>query len=148
MSYCIIAAQLVMLLIAVLVGRVADRWGRKPIFLVGFASLPVRAVLFTLSHDSGWLIAVQLLDGVGAGIYSVLTPLVVADVMRGTGRYNLAQGAVATMTGIGASLSGLAAGVIVDGLGFDAAFLALGLAAAVAALVFAMAMPETRPAAP
>jgi len=145
MSYCIIAAQAVMLLVAILVGRMADRWGRKPIFLAGFAILPVRAVLFTLSHDSGWLIAVQLLDGVGAGIYSVLTPLVVADVMRGTGRYNLAQGAVATMTGIGASLSGLAAGVIVDALGFDAAFLALGVVAAAAALVFAMAMPETRP---
>lgn len=145
MSYCIIAAQAVMLLVAILVGRMADRWGRKPIFLVGFAILPVRAVLFTLSHHSGWLIAVQLLDGVGAGIYSVLTPLVVADVMRGTGRYNLAQGAVATMTGIGASLSGLAAGVIVDALGFDAAFLALGVVAAAAALVFAMAMPETRP---
>jgi len=145
MSVCIVAAQVVMLLIAVLVGRMADRWGRKPIFLVGFATLPVRAVLFTLSHDSGWLIAVQLLDGVGAGIYSVLTPLVVADIMRGTGRYNLAQGAVATMTGIGASLSGLAAGVIVDALGFDAAFLVLGLVAAIAAVVFMMAMPETRP---
>ncbi|WP_052120044.1 MFS transporter [Inquilinus limosus] len=145
MSYCIIAAQAVMLLVAILVGRMADRWGRKPIFLAGFAILPVRAVLFTLSHHSGWLIAVQLLDGVGAGIYSVLTPLVVADMMRGTGRYNLAQGAVATMTGIGASLSGLAAGVIVDALGFDAAFLALGMVAAAAALVFAMAMPETRP---
>ena len=145
MSVCIVAAQVVMLLIAVLVGRMADRWGRKPIFLVGFATLPVRAVLFTLSHDSGWLIAVQLLDGIGAGIYSVLTPLVVADIMRGTGRYNLAQGAVATMTGIGASLSGLAAGVIVDALGFDAAFLVLGLVAAIAAVVFMMAMPETRP---
>jgi MFS family permease len=144
MSVCIIAAQAVMLPIAVLVGRMADHWGRKPIFLAGFAILPVRAVLFTLSHDSGWLIAVQVLDGVGMGIYSVLMPLVVADVMRGTGRYNLAQGAVATMTGIGASLSGLAAGVTVDALGFDAAFLVLGLVAAIAVLVFAVAMPETR----
>jgi MFS family permease len=144
MSVCIIAAQAVMLPIAVLVGHMADRWGRKPIFLAGFAILPVRAVLFTLSHDSGWLIAVQVLDGVGMGIYSVLMPLVVADVMRGTGRYNLAQGAVATMTGIGASFSGLAAGVIVDAFGFDAAFLALGLVASVAVLVFAIAMPETR----
>lgn len=144
MSICIVAAQAVMLPISILVGHMADRWGRKPIFLVGFAVLPVRAVLFTLSHDSGWLIAVQLLDGIGFGIYAALTPLVVADLMRGTGHYGMALGAVATMTGIGASLSGLVAGVVVDALGFDAAFLTLGVVAAIAALAFALAMPETR----
>jgi predicted MFS family arabinose efflux permease len=76
--------------------------------------------------------------------YAALTPLIVADLIRGTGHYNMALGAVATMTGIGASLSGLVAGVVVDAIGFDAAFLTLGLVAAIAALVFALAMPETR----
>ena len=89
------------------------------------------------------LIGVQLLDGVGAGIFGALTPLVIADIMRGTGRYNLAQGAVATMQGIGASLSGLAAGVIDDHFGYSAAFLALGGASSVALAVFALRMPET-----
>jgi len=106
MSACIIAAQLVMLPVAMCAGRKADHWGRKPILLVGFTILPIRAVLYTLSNDSAWLIAVQLLDGVGAGIFGVLTPLIVADLMRGTGRYNLALGIVATVQGIGASLSG------------------------------------------
>ncbi len=143
MSACIIAAQLVMLPIALLVGRQADVWGRKPLFLAGFAILPIRAVLYTLSDNGLWLIGVQVLDGVGAGIFGALTPLVIADIMRGTGRYNLAQGAIATMVGIGASLSGLAAGEIVDHFGYAAAFLALGAAALVAATVFALAMPET-----
>jgi MFS family permease len=143
MSACIVAAQLVMLPIALLVGRTADSWGRKPLFLAGFAILPIRAVLYTFSDNSFWLIGVQLLDGVGAGIFGALTPLVIADIMRGTGRYNLALGAVATMQGIGASLSGLAAGVIVDHLGYIAAFLTLGAAAWVALIVFALGMPET-----
>jgi len=143
MSACIVAAQLVMLPIAVLVGHTADSWGRKPLFLAGFAILPVRAVLYTLSDNSFWLIGVQLLDGVGAGIFGALTPLVVADIMRGTGRYNLALGAIATMVGIGASLSGLAAGVIVDHFGYSAAFLTLAVAAATALIVFAIGMPET-----
>jgi hypothetical protein len=56
-----------------------------------------------------WLIGVQLLDGIGAGVFGALTPLVIADIMRGTGRYNLAQGAIATVHGIGASLSGASA---------------------------------------
>jgi MFS family permease len=145
MSSCIIAAQAVMLPIALLVGRTADSWGRKPIFLVGFGILPIRAVLYTLSDNSAWLIAVQLLDGVGAGIFGALTPLVIADLMRGTGRYNTAQGAVATLQGIGASSSGLVAGLIVDHFGYSPAFLTSGGAAAVAFAMFFLFMPETAP---
>ena len=143
MSACIVAAQVVMLPIA-LAGRThRRRWGRKPLFLAGFAILPIRAVLYTLSDNSFWLIGVQVLDGVGAGIFGALTPLVIADIMRGTGRYNLAQGAIATVQGIGASLSGLAAGEIVDHFGYSAAFLSLGAAALVAFIVFPLRMPET-----
>jgi MFS family permease len=143
MSACIVAAQLVMLPIALVVGRTADTWGRKPLFLAGFAVLPIRALLYTFSDNSFWLIGVQLLDGVGAGIFGALTPLVIADLMCGTGRYNLALGAVATVQGIGASLSGLFAGVIVDHHGYTATFLTLGAAATVALIVFASGMPET-----
>jgi MFS family permease len=148
MSACIVAAQAVMLPIALLVGHTADTWGRKPLFLAGFAILPLRAVLYTFSDNSVWLIGVQVLDGVGAGIFGALTPLVIADIMRGTGRYNLALGAVATAQGIGASLSGLASGVIVDHFGYSAAFLAAGAAASVALVVFALWMPETAEAEP
>ena len=104
----------------------------KPILLAGFAILPIRAVLYTFSDNSAWLIAVQLLDGVGAGIFGALTPLLLADLMRGTGRYNLAQGAVGTVQGIGASSSGLVAGIIVDHLGYNAAFTTAAAVAAVA----------------
>ena len=142
MSVCIIAAQAVMLPIALLVGRKADVWGRKPLFLAGFAILPIRAVLYTFSDNSFWLIGVQVLDGVGAGIFGALTPLVIADIMRGTGRYNLAQGAIATMVGIGASLSGSRRGrsSIISAI---APLSALGGVAVAAVTVFAIAMPET-----
>jgi MFS family permease len=143
MSACIIAAQLIMLPIALAVGRFADRIGRKPILLVGFAILPIRALLYTFSDNAAWLIGVQLLDGVGAGVFGAITPLVIADLMRGTGRYNVAQGAVATVQGIGASLSGLAAGVVVDHLGYSAAFGGSAAIAAGALAVLVLAMPET-----
>jgi MFS family permease len=150
MSSCIVAAQLVMLPIALVVGKKAEDWGRKPILLAGFVILPIRALLYTLSDDAPWLVGVQLLDGVGAGILSVLTPLVVADLTRGAGRYNFALGAVTTAQGIGASLSGLGAGVIVDEMGYSAAFVECGIAAAAALAVLAVFVPESRgaPAAP
>jgi MFS family permease len=143
MSACIIAAQLIMLPIALAVGRFADGVGRKPILLIGFSILPVRALLYMLSDNSAWLIGVQLLDGVGAGIFGAITPLVIADLMRGTGRFNVAQGAVATAQGIGASSSGLVAGLIVDHFGYSAAFASSAIIAAAAVGVLWRNMPET-----
>ena len=142
-SACIVAAQLVMLPIALMVGRTADTWGRKPILLIGFGILPLRAALYTLSDNTAWLIGVQLLDGIGAGVFGAITPLLLADLMHGTGRYNVAQGAVATLQGVGASTSGLVAGLIVDNFGYSPAFLALSAVAAVAFAALAIAMPET-----
>ncbi len=82
MSSCIVAAQLIMLPVALAVGHTADRFGRKPILLIGFAVLPMRAVLYTFSDNAAWLIGVQLLDGVGAGIFGAITPLLIADLMK------------------------------------------------------------------
>jgi MFS family permease len=144
MSACIVAAQIVMVPMALLVGAKADSWGRKPLFLGGLIILPIRGVLYTLSDDPYWLVAVQLLDGVGAGIYGAIFPIIVADLMRGTGRFNLAQGAVITAQGIGAALSTTVAGFVVVSAGYSAAFLTLAGVAAVGLLLFWFAMPETR----
>lgn len=146
MAACITTAQIVMVPMAVLVGRKADAWGRKPIFFAGFAVLPLRGVLFMLTQDPWALIAIQILDGVGAGIFGALFFIVVADLTRGTGRYNLAQGAAGACWGLGAALSNLVAGAIVDAFGFSAAFLVLAASAAVALVVFWLGVPETRPA--
>ncbi|MEF0943534.1 MFS transporter [Rhizobium sp. BR 362] len=143
MSACVIAAQLVMLPVALLVGATADRLGRKPLFLAAFAILPLRGALYTFSDNPYWLIAVQALDGVGAGLFGALTPLVLADLMNGTGRYNLSQGAIATVQGVGASLSNVVAGTIVTAAGYHMTYLALAAIAAIAFGVFFLFMPET-----
>lgn len=144
MSACIIAAQLVMIPVAALAGTQADRWGRKPIFLLAFGILPIRGCLYTLSDDPFFIVAVQLLDGIGAGIFGVLWVTVVADLTKGTGRYNLTLGAVATAQSIGAALSNVVAGYVVSGWGYNAGFLMLAGIAAGALTIFYWAMPETR----
>ncbi|CAN0406355.1 unnamed protein product, partial [Phaeothamnion confervicola] len=94
MSACIVAAQLVMVPFAMLVGAKADSWGHKRFFLAALLILPLRAALYTLSDNPFWLVGVQLLDGVGAGIFGAIFPVIIADLMRNTGRFNVAQGAV------------------------------------------------------
>ena len=145
MSVCIVAAQLVMVPVAMLVGAKADAWGRKPIFAVALAVLALRGALYPLSDNPYWLVGVQLLDGVGAGIFGALFPLVVADLTRGTGHFNISQGAIATAAGLGGALSTAAAGFIVVAAGYSTAFLFLAAIAAVALALFVIMMPETGP---
>ncbi|GFG75846.1 MFS transporter [Mycobacterium botniense] len=144
MSVCIVAAQAVMVPVAYIAGAKADRWGRKPIFLTGFAVLTVRGLLYAISDNSYWLVGVQLLDGVGAGIFGVLFPLIVQDVTHGTGRYNVSLAAITTAWGVGSSLSNFAAGWIVVTAGYHVAFVTLGAIAAAGFVFYLIAMPETR----
>jgi MFS family permease len=144
MSVCIIAAQIVMVPMAMLVGTKADTWGHKRFFLAALLILPVRGALYTLSDNAAWLVGVQLLDGIGAGIFGAIFPVIVAELMRNTGRFNIAQGAVITAQGIGAAFSTTLAGLIVVKAGYSAAFLTLGAVAAIGAAVCTLALPETR----
>ena len=103
------------------------------------------AVSVDLDEGPG-LVGAQTLDGISAAVLGIMGPLVVADLTRGTGRFNLGQGIIGTAVGIGASLSTTLAGYMSDHLGNEATFLGLAaVAAAGLALVFTV-MPETRPA--
>jgi MFS family permease len=142
-SACIVAAQLVMVPVAWLVGMKADDWGRKPLLLAGFVILPVRGVLYVLSDNPWWLVSVQLLDGIGAGVFGALLPLVVKDLTAGTGRFNVSLGAISTVFGLGAALSNGLAGMVIEHAGYSAAFLTLAAIAAAAFVLLWLAVPET-----
>ena len=144
MSACIIAAQCIMIPVAFLTGRLADTWGRKPLFLIGFAVLTLRGVLYTLGKGSIYLLAVQSLDGVGAAIFGVLWVIIISDLAKGTGRFNLLQGVIQAALGVGAFLSNALAGIVVKAYGFNTGFLGLAAIAFFGLLFFGFLMPETR----
>lgn len=144
MSACIVAAQLVMIPVAILAGKLADPWGRKPLFLIGFGVLALRGVLYTLGKGALYLISVQSLDGVGAAIFGVLWVVIISDLAKGTGRFNLLQGAIQAALGLGAFLSNFLAGFVVKYIGHDAGFLGLAAIALVGLAFFALCMPETK----
>jgi MFS family permease len=143
MSACVVTTQLVVVLLASWAGRKAGTWGRKPLLLIAFAVLPIRGVLYTLTANTGCLIAIQVLDGIGAGLFGVVSVLVVADLTRGTGRFNLTLGAISMAVGVGASLSQVIAGSIVHRFSYHAGFLFLAAVAASAFAVLYALMPET-----
>jgi MFS family permease len=142
---CIVVPQCVVAALSPWVGRQAQRLGRRPLLLLGFAALPLRGVLFATVADPNLLVAVQLLDGVTASVLGVMVPLMIADLTRGSGHFNLGQGIVGTTTGIGASLSTTVAGYASDHFGGAAAFLGLAAVATLGLAAVAFLMPETRP---
>jgi MFS family permease len=143
MSACIIVTQLVIACSAAWVGRMAKVHGRKPLLLIGFGVLPVRGVLYTLTHATWILIGIQVLDGVANAIFVVVSILVVSDLMRGTGRFNLAQGALGTAVGLGAAFSTTLGGTLAHRFGFSASFLGLAGVAVLAFGLLLTTIPET-----
>jgi MFS family permease len=144
-SALIIVPQVIVALMAQWAGRQARIWGRRPLLLLGFAALPVRSLLFAWATDPTVLIAAQVLDGVSGTMLGVLTALVIADLTKGTGRFNLAQGFVGTMSGVGASLSTTLSSQIAGSLGRSTGFLGISVVALAALLMLWSLMPETSP---
>lgn len=143
MSACIIVTQLVIAVSAAWIGKRAAAKGRKPLLLLGFGVLPIRGVLYTLTHAAGALIAIQMLDGVANAIFGIVSILVVKDRTQGTGRFNIAAGSLATMVGIGAAASTTLGGMLIQHVGYRASFLGLAGIAVLALALLWFGVPET-----
>jgi MFS family permease len=144
-SALIILPQIVVALSAPWVGRLAQSWGRRPLLLIGFSALAVRALFFAVTTNPPLLICIQLLDGVSGSVLGVLTALIVADLTSRTGRFNLAQGFVGTLAGTGASLSTTFFGLIFGNFGSVIGFFSIAGVALGTVFLAWLLMPETKP---
>jgi MFS family permease len=140
-----IVPQLTVTVFSTWVGQAAQRWGRRPFLLLAFAALALRGLLLATTGEPYQIVLIQVLDGVSAAIVGVLVPLTVADITRGSGYFNLAQGTIGCAMGIGASISTLLSGYVADNYGSYPAFVILAMLAGAGLIVIALAMPETRP---
>ncbi|HEX4230665.1 MAG TPA: MFS transporter [Bryobacteraceae bacterium] len=140
----VVVAEAAMVGVAAVSGKLADKWGRKPLFLLGFGALAVRNAATVLSHNPYYLISLQAIDGVAMGIYGVLLTLVTADLSRGSGRFNFVQGAVQSAMGLGGVLSNSLFGWMARSLGFNASFCGLAMVALGGFTLYGSKMPETK----
>jgi MFS family permease len=143
LSAAIIMAQGVMVFVAHYAGRAADN-GRKKILAIAFFLLPVRALLFAFIANPYVLTGIQLLDGIGAGLFGVISILMIADLSKGTGRFNLLQGVVYSAIGLAAALSSILGGVAVKHFGYAVGFSILAAIGVLGTLFFWFFVPETQ----
>jgi MFS family permease len=146
MAGLIVVPQIVVALLSPWVGYHSDKWGRKPLLLLGLGLEIIRTLLFAFSANVSVLLIAQLLGGISAAAVTVLTILVITDLTTGTGRFNLVRGAIGTLIAIAASISTSATGFLFEALGNWEGFLILAAASAIATALLWVAMPETRPA--
>ncbi|WP_159993374.1 MFS transporter [Roseomonas sp. 18066] len=140
----LVVSQVVVAMISPWIGRLAEQHGRRLLLLAGVAVLPVRGALLAMLSGPPVLLASQALDGLTAGVFAVLVPLIAADLTRGTNRFNLCMGLFGLAVGIGATVSTAAAGLVAAWLGPWIAFAGLGAVGLATFLLVLLAMPETK----
>jgi MFS family permease len=143
LSAAIIIAQGVMAFVAKRAGNAADQ-GRKRVMLLAFLLLPIRAALFAFINNPYALTGIQILDGIGAGIFGVVSIIMIADLSQGTGRFNLLQGVVYSAIGLAGSVSSVIGGIIVKSFGYPIGFLSLAALGVLGFFFFKVMVPETK----
>jgi MFS family permease len=145
MSGLIVIPQILTALVAPWIGYYSERFGRKPLLLAGFGAQIFRALALAMSEGDWALLLSQVLDGISGATIGVLTLLTITDVTTGSGRFNLARGAVGTLSSLAASISTAASGFVIQEFGLSAGFVGMAAAAVGATLVTWMLLPETKP---
>lgn len=144
MTATVLTAQVVMVPVALLTGRLCDSWGRKPLMAIAFLVLPLRILSYAFVSKPSAVVWLQTLDGIGAGIYGVVVVAIAADLTRGKGHFNTLMGIFASAVAVGGVAGPLISGVLVQQLGFHVTFYAFAVLAACGAVVFLLTVPETR----
>jgi MFS family permease len=126
-SFSVVVLYLAMIPVAYLGGRAAARFGCRPVLIASCAVLPVRALLCVFATDVSWLIPIEILDGLGAGLISVASAPAVADCTYGSGRTQTAMGAMQAVQSAAAAVSTFVAGAVALHLGWQAMFAMLAV---------------------
>jgi MFS family permease len=143
LSAAIIIAQGVMVFVAKYAGTAAES-GRKKLLVAAFVLLPVRALLFAFIDNPYALTAIQLLDGLGAGLFGVVSIIMMADLSKGTGRFNLLQGTVYSAIGLAGALSSILGGFVVKHFGYGVGFATLAGIGVLGLAFYWLLVPETK----
>lgn len=145
MSGLIVAPQIVVALLAPWVGFHSEKRGRRPLLLIGFAMEPIRAAILAVTAYYPFLVAAQVLDGISGATVGVLTVIVLTDLTAGTGRFNLAIGAIGALNGIAAAISTSTTGFLFQHFGAHIGFVPLAVVGAAATALVWVFLAETKP---
>ncbi|WP_265694258.1 multidrug effflux MFS transporter [Providencia rustigianii] len=126
-------------------GPLVDRYGRKPVAIIGLVVYLIGAIVAAFSTTAGMFIASRLLQGAAVCCTSVVAFSCVRDRMNGTDAAR-AFGFLNGTLNIVPALAPLLGGLLAEAWGWRAPFWFLALYAVVIFILIIMFLPETRPA--
>jgi hypothetical protein len=138
-------SQLSMIAMALAAPWLIRRFGLGTVFLIALCALPIRGAIAAGFHSFPAIFPVQILDGVGAGLIGIATPIAAERILSGSGRFNVGLAAVMTVQGIGASLSNVVAGWLTGLGGYPLAYAVHGGVAAIALAIFLLGRRSIAP---
>ncbi|WP_333574068.1 MFS transporter [Sphingomonas sp.] len=127
-------------------GALADRWGRKRVFMVGVGLFAVASLMFTLAPTLAWIDLLRAAQGVGAAAALAGGTAALAQEVSGSSRAR-AFSLLGTTFGVGLAFGPLVAGVLMNAAGWRAVLAAPAGVAALALLLGSKSLRETRAAA-
>ena len=141
----IVTPQIIAAILSPWIGYHSEKFGRKPLLMIGFGIEALRGLVFAVDTSYPALVVGQCLGGVSAAAVTVLTVLMITDMTTGTGRFNLVQGFIGTVIAIAAAISTGASGFVFQRVGHLYGFVILSAAAVAATVLLWTALTETKP---
>jgi hypothetical protein len=95
----VVISQLVMIPVALFAAARAEKYGYPLLIAAALIVLPLRAALACTSADPLFMIPVQIMDGVAAGLLGVAVPGYIVKLLEGSGHTNAGQSFVMLLQG-------------------------------------------------
>ncbi len=119
--WVLLAYTLASAILLLTVGRLADLWGNKRIYLIGYAIFGVGSVLSALAQDVNFLIAARFVQGVGGAMLTANASAIITHTFprRELGR---ALGITSMVYAVGTTLGPIVGGLLTDAINWRWAF--------------------------
>ncbi len=143
LAYAFAVSMVAWMLVVWPAGRLADRWGRKPLLIAGWTIMAIRLALVAMVSTPTFAVANQLLDGLGNGLFAVLAASWVTDRLADPKRAGEAQVIVGSCLVLGSAIGPAIAGFVVGPLGYRGLFWALSGVGFIATAIVIFFVPET-----
>lgn len=128
-------------------GFLSDRFGRRPVLLAGLALFTVAGLACAFSPSLPALIALRLLQGMGASVGPILARAMVRDRFGGSSEAVSVLSQITQVMIVAPLLAPTLGEYLLSLWGWSAIFLVLGATGAIVGIICLLRLPETRPVA-